>query len=829
MIKIESIKIEEFRGIRDLTINIGGRNFAACGPNGTGKSGIVDALEFGLTGNISRLSGKGRGSLSVKEHGPHVNIRLAPEKAIITLEVSIPSIGKNARITRNVKAPRRPLIIPDEPEIRAAFEYAEHHPEVALSRREIIKYVLAEPGERAKEIQALLQLDALETTRALLLRISNACEREVAPLERHRDAAGERLMQALGIAELKPRTFLQAVNAKRAVLDLPPLSRLEPTTSIRDGLEAPAATTLTRLHKAAAKGDVAAAKAALEKLDSVEARDACNKALEALNKLKDNEAYLADISRDGMLVTALDLFDDQHCPVCQTSWEPEKFRATVIGQRQLLVNASRERHHVEASIAPLVSILDALPPLIAPLHTYAKNFPTRIETGSLVALSQEVGRRATVARTLLPLDQTIAAFTLNINEVGPAARTLAEMAEAVEALPDPTDRDAARDYLTVGQERLETWRGAALKYVAAKKKAEIAKRVHGIYSHTCDRALEAIYKEVETEFRTFYRAINGEDEGQFQAQLIPSLGKLGFEVDFYGKGFFPPGAYHSEGHQDGMGLCLYLALMRHLFGDRFTLAVLDDVLMSVDAAHRREVCTLIKTQFPNTQFILTTHDAVWLNHMRTSNLIEGKHAIIFRKWEVDQGPSEWKDADVWGEIDGLVAKNEIRAAAAQMRYYFEYLAGEWCARLGGRVEFRGDAKYDLGELLPAAVAAMNKLLAKATAAANSWNDTNRVAELTSHKTAFSQVVRESNVEQWQINPAVHFNEWINLQRQDFEPVVAAFKDLERQFRCQHCGNPLYLVRDGAQKDSVRCACSKVLLNLREKPRPTPIGLLLRPT
>ena len=51
---------------------------------------------------------------------------------------------------------------------------------------------------------------------------------------------------------------------------------------------------------------------------------------------------------------------------------------------------------------------------------------------------------------------------------------------------------------------------------------------------------------------------------------------------------FPTGAYHSEGHQDGMGLCLYLALMKHISGKGFTLAVLDDVLMSVDSGHRRE-------------------------------------------------------------------------------------------------------------------------------------------------------------------------------------------------------------------------------------------------
>ena len=95
-------------------------------------------------------------------------------------------------------------------------------------------------------------------------------------------------------------------------------------------------------------------------------------------------------------------------------------------------------------------------------------------------------------------------------------------------------------------------------------------------------------------------------------------------------------AYHSEGHQDAMGLCLYLALMRHTLGNDFTLAVLDDVLMSVDAGHRREVCSLLKTHFPKTQFILTTHDPVWLQFMRVDELIKG--SIAFGGWSVESGP-----------------------------------------------------------------------------------------------------------------------------------------------------------------------------------------------
>jgi len=32
MIRVESIRIEEFRGIRDLTLDLNGRSYAVCGP-----------------------------------------------------------------------------------------------------------------------------------------------------------------------------------------------------------------------------------------------------------------------------------------------------------------------------------------------------------------------------------------------------------------------------------------------------------------------------------------------------------------------------------------------------------------------------------------------------------------------------------------------------------------------------------------------------------------------------------------------------------------------------------------------------------------------------
>lgn len=49
MIRIRNIQIDEFRGIRNLDLTPACKNFGICGPNGTGKSGVVDAIEFCIT------------------------------------------------------------------------------------------------------------------------------------------------------------------------------------------------------------------------------------------------------------------------------------------------------------------------------------------------------------------------------------------------------------------------------------------------------------------------------------------------------------------------------------------------------------------------------------------------------------------------------------------------------------------------------------------------------------------------------------------------------------------------------------------------------------
>lgn len=817
MIRVESLEITEFRGIRKLTLNFNGKSFAICGPNGTGKSGVVDAVEFVFTGNVSRLSGEGRGDISLKEHGPHVDKRNDPDKARVRATISIPALSKTVVIERSAKTPNNLTVIPKEPDVLAILKQMETHPEIVLSRRELIRYVLATPGKRAEEIQALLHLDQIEQVRVGLQKIANNCEKQLQPLTSAAIEARANLLRVLDLTDFTAEKVLAAANAQRAILGLPALPELAATTSLKDGISAPKSGQPVRIPKTQALGDIKAACEALDEISNASTRALISEVVNDLAGLAADPAISLGVKQDRFYSLGMELIDAAECPFCDTAWQLEELKQHVQAKINHLKAVGQKRAAAEKKILPLTTMLNKVQSALDVVSACGLKTVPPIPTPKLIDQNAAWKAVANALRDLLPITESINALNTMAAVPQVVHDEIANVEKAVSALPEPTKQDAARDSLTLAQERLEVWREAMRKQIAAKARATRARLVSDAYAKTSDEVLAALYADVEKDFAALYGFVNRDDENAFKAKLVPSLGKLGFDVDFYSRGFFPPGAYHSEGHQDGMGLCLYLALMRHLYGAKFTFAVLDDVLMSVDAGHRREVCALMKREFPNTQFLVTTHDPIWLRHMKPEGLIGSRSGVQFRCWSVDQGPTCWDDRDVWKEIEDHLNKNDVRAAAALMRHYLEYASGELCHRLRAAVEYRGDARYQLGELLPAAVSRFRKLFSGAKEAASSWNQKEIVEQLAARATTFSELVNKSNIEQWQVNVAVHFNTWDNLEKGDFVPVVKAFRELLDAFCCSECREFLRVSPEREKVEALRCDCGKTNLNLLKKP------------
>ena len=113
---------------------------------------------------------------------------------------------------------------------------------------------------------------------------------------------------------------------------------------------------------------------------------------------------------------------------------------------------------------------------------------------------------------------------------------------------------------------------------------------------------------------------------------------------------------------------------------------------------------------------------------------------------------------------------------------------------------------------------MHSLYDKAADAAQSWGNSADKDAAVKRRAALSAAAGATNVEQWAVNKAVHYNAWANFGKKDFEPVVGAFKDLLACFRCETCDSWVYATPRGPSPESLRCSCAAISLNLKPKPK-----------
>jgi energy-coupling factor transporter ATP-binding protein EcfA2 len=245
-----------------------------------------------------------------------------------------------------------------------------------------------------------------------------------------------------------------------------------------------------------------------------------------------------------------------------------------------------------------------------------------------------------------------------------------------------------------------------------------------------------------------------------------------------------------------MGICLFLALMKKIKGTDFSIALLDDVMMSIDTGHRKRLCELLKKEFSNTQLIITTHDPVWARQLKEHGVVSKKNLFHFRNWSLEVGPV-FEAKDAWDILKGKANTGFVHDAAAGLRINLELEFQDICSNLQAKVPFKASHSWTLGELKDASVSRIKQLLGKAKAAANSWGNKEAIIKLKSIEDELNESIKVSNVDQWQLNPSLHYNEWGNFSKEDIIPLIDSMERLTNSFGVN--SSKLFLTfKDGSQ-------------------------------
>jgi recombinational DNA repair ATPase RecF len=814
--RILSLEIKNIRGIKSIKIEPAGENVVVFGPNGTGKSAIVDAIDFLLTGKISRLMGEGAKSLSLREHGPHVDSRANLKDTVVTAKVKIDK--KEITMQRTINKPSTLKVNPKEDmslvqRRLAVTELGQH----ILTRRDILQYITAEAGKRAKKIMSLLNLEQVENLRSVLVTLRNEAESEHKQTEGNLEVAKSEITTLLSLPVFSEDGCLEKVNTLRQTLGGTKLSALSVDTIKKDLLPLPFLTERPALTRDQVGNTVEEIRKLIREKDLIVAKEAELRTL--LTEICKETQLREYMTYETLIKAGLSLARDNICPLCDQKWNGD-FRQYLLEKESKIEIAKQKQAKIEEISTSLNNKFLLLRNYVSSCVDAHKQFGLKvIDDVKLKDYLSMIDSWINAMKSPLDLFES-GKWPSDVKKIFemPFVETnlLAPLDTALKEIGfEFSAQQNAWDTLTRMQDKWERY----MHLVQEEKQKEIYKKradsALDYFMKARDSVLEGIYDAVRSNFEQYYRIIHSDDEARFASKISHEGAELNFQVDFYERGLFPPHALHSEGHQDSMGFCLFLSLNEYLVKNIIELVVLDDVVMSIDCSHRQGICSLLREHFSNKQLIITTHDGAWAKQLRTQGIVKQKNMIHFTNWNIETGPVYELDKDLWDRIEEDLQKDDVPAAAHLLRRNAELFFDDVCDFLSASITYKGSHQWELGDLAPAAISTYKKYLRKAKDNAHKMGDKPKFKELEILEKKSNEIIAKSLVEQWIINDNVHYNRWRTYSKNDFKPVAKAFKDLFGLFTCSTCGS-LIALNEGRGKSAqlnVSCNCGKIFWNI----------------
>ena len=675
--KILSLIINNVRGIRELELVPAGNNLIVWGPNGSGKSGVIDAIEFLFSGRISRLVGEGTRGITLLNHGRHIDV----DRNLVNVEaeVEVDGISNTVTVSRSMEHPGE-FNCPDSarPYLAEAIRMASRG-QMCLTRRAILEFIVAESGTRADRLQTLMNIGNLERLRRVLGTANQQAIANYRVAVGVRDSHTDVLMRLLPEDEIEEEedALLVFINRQRTELGASHLENLD-GGSARSQVPPPAG------HERQSVFSTVVFRAATETLLALVNAEQRARRLEARTALA---AHFASLEQDPGLAAARDSYvvlrgglsliheDTTVCPLCDSVWGPGELLAHVRNKHDQAVEGRRVEGLISAATATLSEdTVKAKESLLAALAEIAKAEETAFANSDRILLSEWLARLIDDETSLQDRARIIelcSEATAGVDTVSSPPDTL-ELLERVKSasvvVGDSIDPKLSA-WDTLG--RIEN---AQIEIVNAgtvvQEKLRVQQRATyllGSYLSNRDSVLEALWSDIAVRFSELYCYLHPEETDTFAAAIDHEDAGIIIGVDFFGRGSHPPQALHSEGHQDSMGLCLFLALQEQLDPAGSALCVLDDVVMSVDSGHRRLICGMIREKYPDKQFIITTHDRNWMQQMKQRQVASPDNIVRFTSWSPEAGPVVHLETDHWGQIYRQIEDENIESAASTLR------------------------------------------------------------------------------------------------------------------------------------------------------------------
>jgi DNA repair exonuclease SbcCD ATPase subunit len=806
--RIHKLHIRNFRGIRDFQTKLRRKGALFYGPNGAGKSSVLQSIEFLLTGAVRDLEGFGTGRQDSENHIRHRGV----EPAESWVEATFLMEDEEITIRRTVENSDQLEYVSDHQELPSKLETQQTAMRLSqnrLSRDEVLKFVTTSPGSRGKALNDILRVQNTEEKRKAFAKAVKDQGNKVASLEEDQRKQRDGFYNAL--AESSPDATdeqvridtdsdaLDVINTLRDEYEVDPLPELDESEFTADITE-PA--THAKSHPLD-RPDLRQEFDSIEEwfaLEGEKTLESHRKLRERIEEFEQNEDLRQDVRAQNLITQGQELLPEfePDCPLCLHTWDdPDDLRERIQERRNRASHAEELREEIEGlkeeQLSLLKEILNAVEILITVLddedpEEYAQPFESwKTELDTIESDLSEYRKQLEAGDVLeVPYSSLSDGELAEMLLPGSFEETIDSMREQWQNEQEETEGMNSYRVLAVAQDRFSRYLEIKSDVETAQNVLSTLETINSEFQTARQRHYDRNLGQIQERFEEIYSALHSDEEVEdFSAKLESTKQGVKFRTSFRDEDTHRPKLVYSEGHQDSMGLALFLSMCEVVGGEAIEFLILDDVVTSIDAAHRSDIANLLGNQIGGDfQLIMTTHDKVWARRLRTTKYIQ--NTAHFADCTFNAGVHHSEDiANPWGMIDYYLERNDITAAAAWGRKTAEWFCSKGCERFNAELPYGDRESLGLHDYFNAVVEELEVSFERGYI-----DDETKYGEsdIQNKEEIVSDLRRLKDEHIWGLNENIHYNEEFDASYspEDLREDIEVFKELYNVLHCQEC-------------------------------------------
>lgn len=706
--RVKGIRIRAFRGIPYLEIPLEGKSLVIKGENGTGKSSIVEAIEFFFGGRVEHLEGM-RG-VSLHKHGPHVLF------GANDVEVGLSFDPGNVILQRTMKEP------PVPPQQLASIFDAAKGGTYILRRFQVLEFVESDPAERFVAIGNIMGVSVLDQTELNLMRVKDQLQGQVDLCKWQRSKLYEEINGILGEKISSLDEALPAISRCAESLELPSIQSMDEIPKFarkvyaklsRKTRKAPLATKLDQLVAIFDKPLLSDDAIARMGKYASEVNELVSEG--AKKKVRDSE--FLDLGRNLLLDGST-----QTCPLCGQPIDQGQLLREIDERREKLVQLSkrasvarRESVVVWGELQEFVSKLDSALGLVADIpglsdlsKRLVKETAFFKEYQDMLIASKEFGSQLGNGE-FLDHHEIVASTASGI------ARTAEALLEKIELSKE--ENEILTFFQAIGAFRTKVGEISKVEANLALtvRQAELSGLLYNAFSESKKARVQETYDTIEDDIQEFYSRLHPrENPRTIKLRVEPGRrASTKIAMNSFNLTEEDPRALESEGHLDSLGICIFLAFVK-AFSSECPLMILDDVVTTIDASHRQRLAELLLEEFAEKQLVVSTHDEMWYDQftaLERAYRVENSFLNLeITGWDLESGPKIRKYRPRWEGIQERIAAGDKRSAGNESRQYLEWVLMRGCVELRVPVALQVPPHYEVSDLMSPLRARVSMLL-----------------------------------------------------------------------------------------------------------------------